>query len=148
MSANIEYRVNTASAAQIAAHLSHCDDSFIPRLSERVDIRAYADKLAENAVRFEAWAEGMLIGLVAAYCNDQERRTAFITSVSVLPAWTGKGIASTLLAQCISHVRDQHMQLLQLEVASNNLPALKLYEKHGFVVRSSDAQFVTATLQP
>lgn len=148
MSDRIEYRTNTASAAQIAAHLTQCNDSFIPKLSARVDICAYADKLASKAVRFEAWSEDVLIGLVAAYCNDLEQRTAFITSVSVLPEWTGKGIASALLAQCIAHVRELRMRRLQLEVARDNQPAIKLYERHGFVIGNSDAQFVTATLQP
>lgn len=148
MSGRIEYRTNTASTAQIATHLSHCDDNFIPRLSARIAIPEYAAKLVSNAERFEAWSDGVLVGLVAAYCNDRDRRTAFVSSVSVLPAWMGKGIASALLTQCIAHVRYQHMQLLQLDVASNNLPAIRLYEKHGFVVHRSDAQFLTATLHP
>ena len=97
MSAAIEYRLNMASAAQIAEHLLRCDADFVPPLSGRVEIRDYAQKIASKATRFEAWSGGTLVGLVAAYCNDRDKRIAFITSVSVLREWTGKGIAARLM---------------------------------------------------
>ena len=78
---------NRASAAEIDAHLRACDDSFAPALSRRVDIDAYASKIAARAERFEAWANDRLVGLLAAYCNDPERRVAFVTSVSVMHRW-------------------------------------------------------------
>ena len=142
----IEYLLNTASEAEIAKHLLHCDADFIPPLSNRVDINKYARKLASKATKFEAWSGGRLVGLVAAYCNDQENCIAYITSVSVLREWMGQGIAANLLKQCITHAKDSGMQQISLEVASNNQPALGLYEKSGFVADQTNTPFVNMNL--
>lgn len=146
MSENIEFGSNKASEAQIAGHLSHCDADFVPRLSDRVEIAEYAKKIAGKAMRFEAWSGNELVGLVAAYCNDREKRIAYITSVSVLREWTGKGIAASLMQQCIEHAKTSGMRQISLEVAGNNAPAIKLYEKSGFVAGKTNGPFVTMEL--
>ena len=68
-------------------HLSNCENNFIPPLSTLVELKAYAKKIAIKAECFEAWAEGELVGLVAAYCNDYQKKVAYIKSVSVLAEW-------------------------------------------------------------
>ena len=73
MRAEIDYLSNKASEAEIAEHLSRCDADFVPPLSGRVEINEYAKKIANKATRFEAWSGGMLVSLVAAYCNDHEK---------------------------------------------------------------------------
>ena len=125
---------NRASASEIAAHLRACDGVFVPPLSERVDLDDYAEKIVQRAERFEAWSNGQLAGLVAIYCNDCGRRTAFITSVSVLPARQGEGIASRLLQACTESVRQTGFKGIELEVGAHNSAATRLYEKHGFAV--------------
>lgn len=142
VSAPIQFRLNMASAAQIAEHLRRGDADFVPHLSSRVEIDAYALKMGCKATRFEAWSDGTLVGLVAAYCNDLDRQLAYITSVSVLRAWNGKGIAARLLAQCVEHAKVSGLRQICLEVASTNTPAIKLYEKTGFVVSQTNAPFI------
>lgn len=146
MSDLIEYQINKASEADIAAHLEECNADFMPRLSERVEIDDYAKKIAENAARFEAWADDKLVGLVAAYCNDHERLIAYITSVSVLGPWTGKGIAAHLLDQCINHVKKLGMGRISLDVTQANTSAIKLYEKSGFTVSKTTGSVVEMNL--
>lgn len=146
MTESIEYAMNRASAAQISDHLLRCDAYFLPPLSRRVALRDYAQKLALNATRFEAWSSDTLVGIVAVYCNDHETKAAFITNVSVLHEWTGKGIATQLTDQCIAYVAAAGMDVISLEVASENGPAIKLYEKCGFVLDRTGAPFVTMKL--
>lgn len=146
MRTELEYSVNKTSAEQIAEHLSSCDADFIPTLSSRVVISDYAEKLVIKSMRFEAWAGGFLVGLVAAYCNDREKHIAYITSVSVRKAWMGKSIAANLLKQCIQHAKGIGMQQIILEVASDNMPAISLYQKNGFVVDRVEAPFVCMSL--
>jgi ribosomal protein S18 acetylase RimI-like enzyme len=146
MSAAVEYLSNKASEAEIAEHLSRCDADFVPPLSGRVEISDYAQKIASKATRFEAWSGGTLVGLVAAYCNDQEKRVAYITSVSVLKEWMSKGIAARLMSQCIEHAKASGMRQISLEVASDNAPAIRLYEKSGFAAGKVNAPFVTMDL--
>jgi ribosomal protein S18 acetylase RimI-like enzyme/SAM-dependent methyltransferase len=142
----VDYLANQASEADIAAHLQCCDTDFVPSLSERVEIRDYAFRIASKATRFEAWSSGSLVGLVAAYCNDQEMGIAHITSVSVLKEWTGKGIAASLINQCVEHAKAAGMRQICLDVAVANMPAIKLYEKNGFLAGKLKEQFIPMKL--
>lgn len=146
MNESIEYRLNNASEVQIAELLRDCDADFVPRLSERVNITDYARKISAKAFRFEAWAEKKLVGLVAAYCNDREKRVAYITSVSVRCEWAGKGIANHLIGLCIEHSRASRMLRISLDVARGNTSALKLYKKNGFIAGKTDEPFISMHL--
>jgi len=146
MSAALAYLSNTASAAQIAEHLSRCDADFVPRLSARVDIGDYARKIASRAMQFEAWSDGTLVGLIAAYCDDQEKRIAYITSVSVLKEWMGKGIAARLVSHCVAHAKVSGMRQISLEVASDNTLAIKLYKRSGFTAGETHASSISMNL--
>jgi len=146
MSAMVEYLSNKASEAEIIEHLSLCEFDFVPPLRGRVEITDYAKKIASKATRFEAWSGGTLLGMVAAYCNDQEKRIVYITSVSVLKEWIGKGIAARLMTQCIKYAKASGMGQINLEVACDNAPAIKLYEKIGFIVSKANAPFVGMNL--
>ena len=128
----VKYLLNEASELEIVKHLLLCDDNFLPYLSDRVNIIDYAQKIVSKAVRFEAWSEGELVGLVAVYCNDNENSIAYITSVSVLREWMGKGIAGLLIKRCIEYVETSGMKQVSLEVGSNNNHAINLYKKNGF----------------
>jgi ribosomal protein S18 acetylase RimI-like enzyme len=136
------YGANRAGIAEIAAHLKHCDSQFIPPLSGRVDIDAYAAKIAGHAERFEAWEGEALVGMAAAYCNDQSRGAGFITSVSVAPKLRSLGIATRLLEDCIRHAARAGFSLVRLSVGRDNLAAIRLYERCGF---SAEPESATAS---
>jgi GNAT superfamily N-acetyltransferase len=133
----IVYRRDTASIDQLGALLHGCDASFIPPLSSRVDLAAYARKIASHALRLEAWQGTAPVALLAMYCNDLDSRTAYITSVSVLPACARRGIASALLSEAIRQARAAAMRRIELEVDANNDAAWRLYQTHGFGATSS-----------
>lgn len=133
--------VDRSNTLDIARHLTACDSQFIPPLSGRVEIDTYAHKIAARAMRFEAWEQDDLIGLVAAYFNS-EQGVAFITSVSVLPSHQNRGIASTLLNQCIARVEAHGLHRLELEVDKSNTGALALYGKKGFAIDTENSRSV------
>lgn len=135
MSASVGFKVNSATAREIAGHLGRCDDLFIPPLSSHTEIDGYAQKIRRHAVRFEAWAEGNLVGLVAAYLNDEERGVAYVTNVSVEARYRRTGIASELIARCIRGSERRGFERIELEVDGSNTAAVDLYRKHGFAVR-------------
>jgi ribosomal protein S18 acetylase RimI-like enzyme len=130
---SVTFCSNRASEKQIAEHLSRCDESFVPPLSDRVDIADYAHKIAGMAMRFEAW-DSALVGLLAVYCNDRERGVAYVTSVSVLQEWRGRGIAASLVERCIAHARAEGFRRVELEVDAENANAVRLYEHQGFSI--------------
>jgi ribosomal protein S18 acetylase RimI-like enzyme len=128
------YRTNSASCEEILRHLERCDSDYKPPLSTRVDLLSYADKIHSRAVSFEAWDRdaNLLVGMINAYLNDTRTQTGFITNVSVLREYRGLGLASALLAMCLEYARKNGFTSIELEVAPNNAPAIKLYSRAGF----------------
>lgn len=143
MKQSLKFCVDCATETQITEHLMFCDKTFIPPLRERVEIYNYAHKITTHATRFELWANDNLVGLVAMYCNDYEKRIAYITSISVLSRWQCQGVASQLIQRCISHASKQGFFYVSLEVNRRNRPAVTLYKKYGFsIYRSNDQSYI------
>lgn len=128
----ITFRTRTASEREIRDHLSECDAGFVPPLSKKVDLPAYARKIVNNAVTFEAWDGNRLAGLLAAYFNDEEKRIGYITNMSVVPRCAGKGVGSELIAHCINYAKKEKYREIRLKVNKANVPATSFYRKHNF----------------
>jgi ribosomal protein S18 acetylase RimI-like enzyme len=139
----IDFRLNHSTADDIAAHLAACDADFVAPLSRRTRVADYAAKLARLTERFEAWAGEELAGLVAAYCNEPEKRTAFISSVSVAPNWRGAGIGDRLIESCLGHAAALGFVRVELRVATANAAALRLYARHGFRPCGQEGEEIT-----
>ncbi len=129
---NITYKIGFAKEVDIAHHLYECDTQFSPFLSSYVDIDNYAEKIKNNALTIEAWHNNKLVGLVACYANDIKLIEAYITNVSVLDTYSKKGIASSLLDNCINLIQKKGFKSISLEVNSNNNTTLQFYKKFGF----------------
>lgn len=57
-----------------------------------------------------------------------------ITNVAVRSAYRKRGIADTMLKELIQRGSSMGINAFTLEVRITNLPAIHLYEKHGFVI--------------
>lgn len=141
---SLELQVNTATEADLANHLMKCSSDFVPCLSDRTDIQEYSRKIAEHAIRFEAW-DFELVGLIAAYL-DVATHSAFITNVSVLRDHRNRGIASRLLKRLLIHCSGDGIHRIALEVDSRNTEALQFYGGHGFLVAKTEGQTMTLAL--
>jgi ribosomal protein S18 acetylase RimI-like enzyme len=126
----------------ILEHFSHCDPLFVANIANRISLSNYTDKIVRTSVTFEAWENQKLIGLIAAYINDPELITGYITNVSVVTSYNRQGVASRLLENCIIFAQNQGFKELVLEVAENNKPAINFYIKHGFEVKFNKNNYV------
>ncbi len=143
---NITYQTKTATEKNIFLHLTDCNNNFTPSLSERTDLAPYAKKIFEKAITFEAWSDNQLIGLIAAYLSTDNIKSVFITNVSVTKEFTGKGIASQLLRNCIDHCAKNDYFVITLEVNRNNSQAIGFYEKHQFMQSDTRGDSLVLTL--
>jgi ribosomal protein S18 acetylase RimI-like enzyme len=128
----ILYQMKTASSEDILKHLIECDTNFIPPLSQKVALEEYSQKLFEMSITFEAWINKALIGLIAGYFN-QDTNICFISNVSVLLGYQGKGIAHQLMINCIEYSRNKNNSRIILEVNNANVVAIAFYKKIGFI---------------
>lgn len=58
-------------------------------------------------------------------------------SVGVVVAWRGRGVGTAMLTSLLAHADERGPERVSLSVEPDN-PALRLYERHGFVVVVAD----------
>ncbi|MBR4931549.1 MAG: GNAT family N-acetyltransferase [Alphaproteobacteria bacterium] len=136
------YKENSISLENLEIFYKSMDCIFFPALSTQVIIPEYVVKLYQNAKLFEVWHNDNLAGLIACYANDTENKNAFITSVIIHPDFQKNKLATTLLKNCLSYLSEHHFNRVQLEVYQDNMPALKLYKKAGFIEISQNGQMI------
>lgn len=87
--------------------------------------------LADNCVFLAALDEnGKVLGYVGLLTVLDE---GYISNVAVAPEHRRRGVADALIQALAARVRDR-LSFLTLEVRESNLAAIRLYEKHGFVL--------------
>lgn len=125
--------INRSSLNQIYSHLLVCSTSFIPNLCSYIDIDEYSKKIFEKSLRFELIIDDVLIGLLAVYHNSKEE-SFFISNLSVVDSYKGKGLGQKLLLSCKNECKKLNYELIKLEVYKKNYKAVGFYKKNGFFV--------------
>lgn len=87
---------------------------------------------SRRSVHYSAWKDGEIIG--DASLKELPRRMSHRAEMglSVIKAEWNKGIGSMLLDKMIEYARQNDIELIHLEVRSDNAGAIHLYEKYGF----------------
>ena len=122
-----------ADLERIQVFLAKVNDEYRPPLDTKVNLQAYAEKIQDHAVLFVEENGIDFVGMVVLYCNDENEKRAYIPLVGVLPAWQRRGIAGRLMREAISYVKQKEYKVLGIH--SNNMVAVKMYGKLGFVVK-------------
>jgi RimJ/RimL family protein N-acetyltransferase len=93
----------------------------------------FASRLADDFV-LGAFSGPYLIGVAGFYVQPRpkHRHKGLLWGMYVRPDHRAAGIGRTLVEAIIEHAR-QHVELLQLFVIADNLPARRLYANLGFV---------------
>jgi ribosomal protein S18 acetylase RimI-like enzyme len=135
----LRWTTDEASEDDLLLHLQRVDADFIPPLSARVPLGAYAQRLRERARREEAWSGDVLVAMVAGYVNHPGD-DGYITNVSALPAARGRGVVSRLLARWLDRAAAAGARSVGLHVHPDQAPAVRLYLRHGFRVVGQDGK--------
>jgi len=112
---------------------------------------------ADNGIfNLVAVADSHVVGMVTVetFPNRPRRRHVGRIGISVHGEWQGKGVGAALLQAGVD-LADNWLNLtrLELEVYTDNQPAIRLYEKFGFVYEGTlrqhafrDGQYVDSTM--
>jgi 2-polyprenyl-3-methyl-5-hydroxy-6-metoxy-1,4-benzoquinol methylase len=130
---NIQYKKNTTTEQQIFEYLKKNEVEL--SLTGLVDIFEYSKKIYEKAIKFEAFIDDELIGLVAVYDSG------FLTSVGVLKKFKFKGIGSHLLTMGLDFLRKNRCLESTLKVHTDNNVAINFYKKFGFIEDGIDGNY-------
>lgn len=121
---------------RLSGLLTRLGSRFTPDLSSRVDLDAYARKLAGAAVVIFAYTDDRDIGMAAFYANDRKTRLGYLSAIVIEAKYEGAGVASNLLDQALKGSARCGMKSLRLAVSVRNSRALEFYLRKGFEVVS------------
>ncbi len=108
------------------------DADYVPPLSSFLEVEDYAQKIFESAVVFVVESEGADVGLIAIYANDLKTKCAYVSTIGVCREARGNGLGEMLLEKACTHALAMGMNRIRLEVAVDNLEAIRVYRKFGF----------------
>lgn len=101
--------------------------------------QGFEDTLCREDVLFLVASEAdHVLGYVGVYCTADEGE---ITNVAVAPSARRQGIGQKLLADLIGRLAQKEIYRIVLEVRVSNEPAIRLYEKQGFVTMGKRKNF-------
>ncbi len=123
--------INQCSIEDIEHFLFDNSCAFNPPFASSVDIVSYAQKLKRYAVLIELRDNDNLVGLLAAYIN-QQTKVAYVPYVCVASENAGRGCGAKLLNAL--YERCCGCRCVELEVRVDNMKATRFYEKNGFVI--------------
>ncbi len=86
-----------------------------------------------RSVMLLAWEDGELIGdgHIEAFSRRMSHRAGIGITVRK-KAW-GQGVGTAIMERLVAHARDHGVEIIELQVRSDNIRAIRLYEKFGFV---------------
>jgi len=85
-----------------------------------------------SAALFLACADGTPVGIAAGISGDTDESRKLV-AVWMSPDWRGRGASSGLLGGVEQWARADGARRLQLWLTQGNIPARRLYERHGYV---------------
>lgn len=105
----------------------------IVQLQEAWDYKAIIELLAQDSVQLLIIKNG--VEDIVGYCLYQVVfEQAEILRIGTHPDYQRQGIASQLFIKLNKELQDNKVENLLLEVRADNLPAIALYERQGFVI--------------
>ena len=112
-----------------------------------VDIPKYVDKIQKFATIISICKQSEVKAFVAFYENDKNNEVAYLTMIAVCKACWHLGYGKRLLEFSINQIREKGYKFYRLEVKKDNLKAIKLYEKYGFMLRGEENGMLNMEMQ-
>jgi len=131
MKDNIIIYNNKSSIDDLIIFFNNC--TFNPTLLNYIKyINQYCNKLYTLSQRYELWDMSNLVALIAVYENNFPN--AYIPIVGVIDKFRGKGLGDLLLNYTLKQIENKRFKKVSLEVYTNNIVAINLYRKYGFII--------------
>lgn len=127
-------------AKEIEKFLREVDGLFPVPLSHKQPLSQLAEKLAERATLCAVQQGERLLALVAGYTENTPDGRGYISVVACLPEVQGQGHASRLVRSFIEIAARRGLSAVHLYTVRENRPAVRMYERLGFVEWRADPE--------
>lgn len=112
------------------------ESPFFPRTSDEFDFTVeQEEEYIKNAALFLlAEIDGKIVGSATLDRSNLSKLSHIVSfGITILKEYSGKGIGSSLLKKVIEWVELNKVEKIDLEVLEDNVPAISLYKKFGFI---------------
>lgn len=134
-------RLAPVTVQEIITFLTQTDTDFSPPLSQRTDLKSYAEKMVKNAELIGVRQRGQLTALAAFYCNDFTSRRAYVTYLAVKRDARGAGFGSNLIRTVSRMAGEAGMRTIELQIDRARPKLIEFYRRLGFEVADSYTRY-------
>ena len=125
------YQPGTLDSLEFLAYLREVDDLLIPRLSSRVDLAEYAERVTDRAVLFVAKDGEKWVGVEAVYFNEYPD-FSFTTHLSVKKEYQkDSAVGMELMLRQLKYLKEHRTKGLRFSIRKSNTGLLKYHLKTG-----------------
>ncbi|MCF1585706.1 GNAT family N-acetyltransferase [Tetragenococcus koreensis] len=104
------------------------------RKYDKEQITKMINDVSRNGLLLAAWDDAKIVGYILVQVSSL-KKTKHIGYVvlGVLSKYSHKGIGTRLIDKALSWAKENTLHRVELSVVSENIPAVKLYKKMGFI---------------
>lgn len=140
MKLKIEHDMSPCKQQRVEKILRELDGILLPKLSERVNVEAYAKKLAAYAELYYVVEGGRDIANAAVYMNQGKQ--CFLSSFGVLTEYQRKGAGRKLMQEIVREAGSRGFTEIRLQVLEANQKAVDFYRSRGFSAEEKAGEWI------
>lgn len=112
------------------------DSEFLFPTDDKEELEKYTEKLIDNAFNFILIDNNQDIGIVSIYANDYITKTAYTSTIGILPSYRGGSIVVHLVEFAIGFAKEMGMERYKSEVHKKNGKWLSFLKSYKFLIES------------
>ena len=129
---NQQFRIEELSILEISDFFKEHDNDYFEKLSDRVDIVEYSQKLLDSAVQFTLRKDVDLIGLSPCYFNNDKEKIGYISSLTIKDGHRGRKLGSAMIKQIEQYAKEKNYHTVMVKIHHDNHISHNFYLKNGF----------------
>ena len=131
-SQEIQFVIKELSVLEISDFFKVHDNDYFEKLSDRVNINDYSEKLLESSIQFTLWDNVDLIGLSPCYFNNVKERVGYISSLTIKEGFRGRKLGSKLIGRISEYAKEHGFNAVMVKIHYLNEKSHQFYKKNGF----------------
>lgn len=139
MNNKIQWIDGNDSEERIYRFLIDVDEILVPKLSARVNIKEYAQKISEFGNTLFISSQGEDLASCSIYCNT---KNCYITSIAVKLDYQNRHLGKKLLSETKKYAKAKKCHKIILDVHQLNQRAIHFYEKNDFRIVEKEKEWI------
>lgn len=119
---------------RIADIMLSINSGYILPSNDEERLRLYYKKLIDHAYNFVLVHENQDIGILSIYANDFQSKTAYTSTIGIVPSFRGGKIAPYLVRFGLQFAKEIGMKIYKAEIDKENVKWLAFLTRYGFQI--------------